>query len=152
MDMHAYIFRMVAYIFFGIVMEVLVSSVTTVGRIGWNMETRKMIGSVSVFMAIFYGPGLLFIFEPIRAFFIFFPPWIQFLAYGCVFTLVEFLIGLFCDKVCKIKLWDYSTCDDSIMGYTRTALFFQWGFCGLMLSSYSGLIQYMSSFVANYFR
>ena len=151
MDVYGIIFRLVAYIFFGIVMEVLVSSVTTVGRCGWNADTKKMFGSVSIFMALVYGPCLLFIYEPIRLLLLPFNSWIQFLAYGLAFTTFEFIAGLFFDKVCRIKLWDYSTCDDSIMGYTRTALFFQWGFCGIMLSSYSGFIIYLSQFIGKYF-
>lgn len=151
MNIHGMIFRLVAYIFFGIVMEVLVSSITTASRCGWRDDAKKMIGSVSIFMAPVYGLGLLFLFEPIRELLLPFNSWIQFLAYGCAFTLIEFLAGAFFDRVCHIRLWDYTDCSDSIMGYTRTALFFQWGFAGIMLSSYAGLLLYLSPFIVKFF-
>lgn len=137
------LFRFIAYCFFGIFMEVLVSSITTISREGWNSESKKMIGSVSIFMSLIYGPLLLFAFEPLMVFISPLNTWIQFLIYGVIFTLIEFLSGLLLDKVFKIKLWDYSQLPDSLWGYTHLDLFWKWGFCGLLIANYSAYIQHL---------
>jgi len=141
MNLHGMVFRLVGYIFFGIVMEVLVSSITSMSRCGWNAETKKMTGSVSIYMALIYGPLLLFAFEPLAAMLAPLEYWVQFLIYGIVFQGIEFIAGAVLDKVFKIKLWDYSGLPGSLCGYTHLDLFWKWGFAGIMLASYSTKLQ-----------
>ena len=64
------------------------------------------------------------------------PDWIRFFWYANIFICVEYLLGLFFDRVIGVKIWDYSKYQDVIgNGYTRVSLWSMWGFCALILES-----------------
>lgn len=145
------LFKMIVYGCFGLVLELIFSAIKKAVLEGWNDETKKLEGSVSLWMIPVYAIFLLFIFEPILGVIIVFPAWIRYLVWMLIFPTVEFLVGLFYDKMFNLKPWDYSDENYNLMGYTKLTLLPWWGACGLIIESYSGFLSYLSKTIIIFF-
>ena len=145
--MEEILFMMFMYTAFGMMMELLSSGI----KHGFKKPT-PLLGEVSLLMVPVYAIFLTAFFPPVMHLIDWLPAWIRFAIYGVLITLSEYLIGLFYDKVCKIRAWDYSKYSDKIgNGYTRASLFAFWGWCGLWLESYTGFIEHLSKYISCYF-
>jgi len=152
--MHNFIellFRGVMYVFFGCIMELLASSIHNFIDNGFNKKTIAMEGNCSIWMSIPYAICFLFLLEPMISLVSFLPIWIQFMIFGFLFCLIEWVLGWIFYKILNTNLWDYSKESDSIGKWTRLGLFFQWGWCFLWLKSYIAFIMYLGQYVPVYF-
>jgi hypothetical protein len=145
------VFYMIAFLFFGLVMEILTNALKKVAKYGWTKETIKLEGSVSLWMAPVYALLLTFVFMPLSDAIRFLPAWIQFFIYAPSFSSIECGLGWFFEKVFGVVLWDYSEFDDVIYKYTRIQLFWCWGLAGLWLSSYVTLLKELAPAVVKFF-
>ena len=150
------VFRMAAYIAFGLTMELCFTVVSSLvdGKI--TDEDKRLRGVVSLYMIPVYGILLLAMFEP--AFWLLSwlsVPWYgRILVYAVCITATEALCGYLYDKLFKVKPWDYSQCPDRIFpnGYARWAYFPLWGLAGLVLEHYVTFVVKISAYVPEVIR
>ena len=150
------LFRVVAYIAFGLVMEIGFTAISALldGKI--TSEDKRLRGVVSLYMIPVYGLLLLAMFEPAyclmsRAE----VPWyLRAGIWAVLITGTEACCGWLYAYFLKIKPWDYSRCKDRIFpgGYARWAYVPLWGAAGLALEAYVAFIVMLSAYVPSILR
>lgn len=155
----SYLFRFVAYVMFGLVMETLFA-IDGIDRVlGYSVERRVprkyLEGFVSVYMIPLHGLGVLFLFEPASLYIADLHLGVRFLLYAFGISVAESLWGFFLDKTFGFYTWDYyakSRFKVFKRGYTLYTLIPFWGFAGLILEIYTGLMLHLSPVVVAYFK
>ena len=153
-----YLFRFVAYVFFGLVLE-MVFAVDGIDRamgkpVPRRVPKKYLEGFVSLYMIPLHGLGLLFFFEPVHDII---ADWVlpaRFCVWALVFTTGEIVWGWVLDKTLGFYSWDYyarSKYKVFKRGYTLWTLVPLWGVAGLIVEQYSGLVRYLSPHVVDYF-
>ena len=155
--MSAIIFRTLAYIFFGLVLEITFTAISN--RImpesnpadGVNLgKTKLMRGDVSLFMIPIYA-SIVWMYEPIFSLMYSFNIFIviRFLIWAVLISGIEALTGFIYDKTLKIRPWDYSLCKDKVFknGYTRWTYVPMWGVAGIVIELYVQVLRGLSPHV-----
>src|SRR3989339_249483 len=115
-------------------MMVIILEFFLFGFIGWVIDSmyRSLREKRWINAGYFKGPicpvygfgglALMFIFEYYFAL----PVWLLVIASASALVLVEYLSGIFCEKVLQVKLWDYSHSRFNIGGYIDLEHSFYW--------------------------
>jgi len=149
-----FIFKFLAYIGFGFIMEIIASAVQKVTDGEITEEDKKLKGSVALWMIPVYGLLLTIVFELVyfglinNLFFL-----IRYLIWAVAFTGFEILFGFLYDKFLHIRPWDYTGEKGSILkGYTKLTLIPLWGIAGLIIEQYAKLLNYLSPYIVTYIK
>ena len=152
-----YLFRFVAYTFFGLSLEMTfaVSGIERVlgCRVHRRVPRKYLEGFVSLYMIPLHGLGVLFGLEWTRAAILDWPWPVRYAVYAVAITAAEAAWGYLLDKTVGFYPWDYYA--DSRFkvfrrGYTLWTLVPLWGVAGLVLEGYVGLMLHLSPYVAAY--
>ena len=148
-----YLFRFTLYVMFGLCMEVLFAAHGIEVVLGYRLKRRVprkyLEGFVSLTMIPLHGLGILFLFEPGLAVIGELHIGFRFVIYAGGFTLMEAAYGWLCHKVLGFYSWDYykeSRFRIFKGGYTLWTLVPLWGIAGILLESYSQLVQHLSPY------
>ena len=147
----AYLFRIIAYVCFGLIMEILFTALSNLADGKITAEDRRLRGVVSLYMIPVYGLLLLVMFEP--AYYLmqmFTVSWYFRIAlWAVLITAMEALCGYLYDRYCHVRPWDYSSCKDRIFpnGYARWLYVPLWGIAGLVLEVYVAFVLKLSIYV-----
>ena len=152
-----YLFRAIAYIMFGIVMEVMFSVVGIEVLLGQTIPNRRLPkryleGFVSLFMIPLYLWIGFMIMEP-ELEFIPLPIIIRFLAWSVCLTMWEALYGFMLDAFLGDYPWSYYALSKYKIfkrGYTLWTLVPVWGLVGLIAEWYVSLVLYLSPYVERF--
>lgn len=98
---------------------------------------------VSMFMLVFEPLHLL-----IGGWFIL----LRYIFWGITVATIEFLFGLFFDKVFHKRLWDFRGWKLNILGYTTVPLIFLWGAFGLLAEGFTAILNYLAPYFVEWFR
>jgi len=156
-DVIPYLFRFVAYTFFGLTLEMTFATGGIEVALGCAVPRRVprkyLEGFVSLYMIPLHGVGVLFGFEPIRAAVLGWPWPARFAVYAAGITLAEAAWGFVLDKTIGFYPWDYYASSRFRVfrrGYTLWTLVPLWGLAGLVLEWYCGLMIHLSPQVVGY--
>ena len=152
--MSAIIFRTLAYVFFGLVLEIIFTAISnrinpvTNSADGVDLgKTKLMRGDVSLFMIPIYA-SIVWLYEPIFNSLYYVHTWliIRFIIWSILISSIEAFTGFIYDKVFKIRPWDYSLCKDKVFknGYTRWSYVPMWGIAGIVLELYVQILRSLS--------
>jgi len=151
-------FRFVAYVCFGLVMETLCAIDAIERLVGRTIPRRVpkkyLEGFVSAYMIPLHGLGVLFLMEPLVDTVAPLAWPFRWVIYSAGLTISEIGWGWFLDKTIGFFPWDYyslSRWKIGKRGYSLWTLVPMWGFAGLVLEQYCGLIRYLAPFVSAYF-
>ena len=154
----AYGFRFVAYMAFGLCMEMLVAIDGIERLVGVQIPRRVprkyLEGFVSAYMIPLHGLGVLFLFEPGYLMIEPLPLPLRFAVYAAGITACEIGWGFTLDKTLGFFPWDYyakSKWRIGKRGYSLWTLVPLWGMAGLLLERYSLLMKYLSPHVVSYY-
>ena len=149
---YPYLFEFIAYVFFGLTLEIIFS-VTGIERVlGYKLKKqtphRSREGFVSLYMIPIHGFGVLFgvknIFFLIQDFHIAF----RFIIWSILISGTEVFTGYLYHKTIGFYPWDYykdSKWKVFSEGYTLWTLIPLWGVAGLILEQYVSLIIKLSA-------
>jgi hypothetical protein len=152
------LFRFTAYMCFGLVMETLCAIdgiERLVGRpIPRRVPKKYLEGFVSAYMIPLHGLGVLFLMEPMIDMVAPVSWPFRVAVYAAGLTVCEMAWGWILDKTLGFFPWDYYSLSKwkiGKRGYSLWTLVPMWGFAGMVLEQYCGLIRYLSPFVSTYF-
>jgi hypothetical protein len=144
------IFRVAAYIAFGLVMEIIFTAASQIvdGKI--TDIDKQMMGTVSLWMIPIYA-SIVLLYEPIFYVMTYFDVWlpIRFIVWAVLISGVEACTGYAYDKFLNLRPWDYSMCWDKVFrnGYTRYFFVPLWGIVGLILELYTQILHSLSPYI-----
>ncbi len=152
------IFRFTLYMAFGLVMETICAVDAIERLMGCKVPRRVprkyLEGFVSLYMIPLHGLGVLLVLEPLILLIAPLHWTVRYLIYCLFITAAEVAWGWLLDKTIGFYPWDYYALSRFRMfkrGYTLWTLVPMWGFAGMMLEVYSGLLLHLSPHVAGYF-
>jgi uncharacterized membrane protein len=154
-----YVFRFVAYVFFGLVMETIFSVIGIEITLGSPIKGRRLPrkhleGFVSLYMIPLYGFGFFGIEWFLHSTSGVFVLW-RYSIWCAVFTLGEVACGFVYDKILGFYPWDYYATSKYRMfdkGYTLWTLVPLWGLAGLVAEKYIGLIVHLSPYAVEFIK
>lgn len=157
-DLVAFAFRFVAYMAFGLCMEMLVAIDGIERLVGVRIPRRVprhyLEGFVSAYMIPLHGLGILFLFEPGSALVAPLPFFARFVVYAVGITACEIGWGFLLDKTLGFFPWDYYALSKwriGKRGYSLWTLVPMWGLAGLLLERYTSLMLHLSPHVVSYY-
>ncbi len=148
MDLKIFLFEFIAYVFFGLSMEVIFSVTGIEACLGKKLKKQTphkyLEGFVSMYMIPVHGFGVLFGFKSL---FFLIESWhisLRYMIWCLAFTTVEIIVAFIYQKTIGFYPWDYykkSKFKIFKEGYSLWTLFPCWGIAGLILENYVSLIQ-----------
>ncbi len=151
------IFRFVAYMAFGLVMETIfaVDGIERIMgcKIPRRVPRKYLEGFVSLYMIPLHGLGVLLVLEPLILLVAPLHWSLRYVIYSLFITFAEVAWGWLLDRALGFYPWDYYALSRFRMfkrGYTLWTLLPLWGLAGMMLEAYAGLLLHLSPHVAAY--
>ena len=153
-DLNQFLFQFIAFVFFGLSMEVIFS-VTGIElalgkRLTKNTPHKYLEGFVSLYMIPIHGLGMTFGFIPFYSLIHDANILVRYICWSVAFTLCEILGGIIYQKVLGFYPWDYykeSRFKIFSNGYSLWTLIPLWGVAGLILEKYTDLILKLSKYI-----
>lgn len=153
-----FLFRGIAYVFFGITMEVIFS-VTSIElclgeKISKHNPRKYLEGFTSLYMIPIYLFGVYYGFEFFHAQISHQHILLRYMIYCSAFTMAEALSGFLMHKIIGFYTWDYYKLSAFRVfkeGYTLWTLFPLWGIAGLALEQYSSLLIHLTPIVKAFY-
>lgn len=156
------VFRFWAYVFFGLVMEVIVVAAGDFSKVLHDIikhgevyeKDEKFEGKTYLWMIPIYGILILFLFEPVYKWIMDWPIYFRYITWAICFTLFEGLTGWVYDKLIGFCPWDYSGSRWKVCerGYTKYSLIPAWGVAGIIIEFYVLFIKHISKCAPDSFR
>jgi len=151
-----YLFEFVAYVFFGLSLEIIFSVTGIELTLGYKLKKqtphRYLEGFVSLYMIPIHGFGVLFGVKNIYFIIHDYHIVLRFLIWSILISGTEVLTGYLYHKTIGFYPWDYyknSKWKVFKEGYTLWTLIPLWGIAGLILEKYISLIIKLSSLLFN---
>jgi hypothetical protein len=148
-------FRFWAYVFFGLIMEVIVVASGDFSKVAHDIikhgkiekEDERFEGKTYLWMIPIYGILILFLFEPLYKLINDWNIIFRYLVWSIGFTFFEGLSGWIYNKLIGFCPWDYSGSKWKVFknGYTKWSLLPVWGIAGIIIEFYSLFIQSISN-------
>jgi hypothetical protein len=152
MNTYQAIFEIIAFIFFGLTMEVIFSVCGIELCLGKKVKKhtphKYLEGFVSLYMIPIHGLGVYFLYKPFFYLISDFSVVFRYITWAIAFTLCEIIGGFIYHKIIGFYPWDYykeSKYKIFQNGYSLWTLIPCWGVAGLILEKYVTLISFLSS-------
>ena len=150
-NINIYIFQIVAFIFFGLSMEIIFAVTGIELVLGQKLKKQTphkyLEGFVSLYMMPIHGLGVCFLFVPIFEQIQSLHIIIRYLIWCVSITGTEIIYGFLLEKAIGFYPWDYYKLSRFKIfknGYSLWTLLPLWGIAGLILEHYSALIVRLS--------
>jgi len=150
-NINIYIFQIVAFIFFGLSMEIIFAVTGIELVLGQKLKKQTphkyLEGFVSLYMMPIHGLGVCFLFVPIFEQIQSLHIIIRYLIWCVSITGTEIIYGFLLEKAIGFYPWDYYKLSRFKIfknGYSLWTLLPLWGIAGLILERYTALIVRLS--------
>lgn len=153
-NIEQFLFQFVAFVFFGLSMEVIFS-VTGIElalgkKLTKNTPHKYLEGFVSLYMIPIHGLGMVFCYVPFFHLISDVHLVFRYLIWSAAFTICEIIGGVVYQKVLGFYPWDYykeSKFKIFSNGYSLWTLVPMWGIAGLILEQYATLILRLCQYI-----
>ena len=150
----SYLFQFIAFVFFGLSMEVIFSVTGIEIALGKKLKKQTphkyLEGFVSLYMIPIHGFGMTLLFIPFYHYIQELPLLVRYVIWCLSFTSCEIIGGFLYHKIIGFYPWDYykeSRFKIFTNGYSLWTLIPLWGVAGIILEKYADLILRLSKHI-----